>query len=65
MEKIQQEKNQKQKNFYNFDIVYSSNYVRAISTAKYFTNDKVNIDESFGERKFGISNQEELPANFG
>ena len=49
----------------HFDIVYSSNYVRAISTAKYFTNDKVNIDESFGERKFGINNWEELPANFG
>lgn len=48
-----------------FDIVYSSNYVRAISTAKYFTNDKVNIDEGFGERKFGISNWEELPINFG
>ncbi|MBQ9072799.1 MAG: hypothetical protein IJY25_06545 [Bacilli bacterium] len=32
--------------FLHFDIVYSSNYVRAISTAKYFTNNKVNIDES-------------------
>ena len=42
----------------HFDVVYSSNYVRAISTAKYFTNDKVNIDESFGERKFGINNWE-------
>ena len=30
----------------HFDVVYSSNYVRAISTAKYFTNDKINIDES-------------------
>jgi len=49
----------------HFDVVYSSNYVRAISTAKYFTNDKVNIDESFGERKFGINNWEELPTNFG
>jgi len=51
--------------FLKFDVVYSSNYVRAISTAKYFTNDKVNIDESFGERKFGINKWEELPVNFG
>lgn len=34
--------------FSNFDIVFSSNYVRAISTAKYFTKDKINIDEAFG-----------------
>lgn len=54
-----------QEEFTKFDVVYSSNYVRAISTAKYFTNDKVNIDESFGERKFGINNWEELPTNFG
>ena len=40
----------------NFDIVFSSNYVRAIGTAKYFTTDKINIDERFGERKFGINN---------
>ena len=31
----------------NFDIVISSNYVRAISTAKYFTKDKLFIDENF------------------
>ena len=30
--------------FKNINVVWSSNYVRAISTAKYFTNDKVNID---------------------
>lgn len=51
--------------FSHFDDVYPSNYVRAISTAKYFTKDKVNIDESFGERKFGINNWEELPNDFG
>ena len=50
-EKIAKEKS-KIEEFLHFDIVYSSSYVRAISTAKYFTNDKVNIDESFGERKF-------------
>ena len=33
----------------NFDIVYSSNYVRAISTAKYFTKDKINIDDHLGK----------------
>lgn len=49
----------------NFDQVYSSNYVRAISTAKYFTNDIINIDESFGERKFGVNDFDELPSDFG
>ena len=49
----------------NFDIVYSSNYVRAISTAKYFTNDQIYIDENFGERKFGINDWSELPKDFG
>ena len=44
------------KEFSNFDIVISSNYVRAISMSKYFTKDKLLIDESFGERKFGINN---------
>ena len=48
----------------NFDIVFSSNYVRAIGTAKYFTTDKINIDERFGERKFGINNWDELPNDF-
>lgn len=49
----------------NFDIVISSNYVRAISTAKYFTKNELFIDENFGERKFGINNWEELPEDFG
>lgn len=63
------EKNAKKKSMHkdlqNFDIVISSNYVRAISTAKYFTKDKINIIESFGERKFGIDKWEDLPENFG
>lgn len=63
-EMIAREKSLKE-DFSNFDIVFSSNYARAISTAKYFTKDKINIDEAFGERKFGINNWEELPANFG
>ncbi len=49
----------------NFDIVFSSNYVRAIATAKYFSKDKINIVESFGERKFGIDKWEDMPENFG
>ena len=49
----------------NFDVVISSNYVRALSTAKYFTKDKVIIDENFGERKFGINSWEKLPKDFG
>ena len=49
----------------NFDMVISSNYVRTISTAKYFTKDKLFIDENFGERKFGINSWEELPKEFG
>ena len=49
----------------NFDMVISSNYVRAISTAKYFTKDKLFIDDNFGERKFGINNWNELPEDFG
>jgi 2,3-bisphosphoglycerate-dependent phosphoglycerate mutase len=48
----------------DFDAVFSSNYVRAISTAKYFTSDKIFIDESFGERKFGIESWNELPEDF-
>lgn len=46
-------------------MVISSNYVRAISTAKYFTKDKILIDENFGERKFGINSWDELPKDFG
>ena len=49
----------------NFDIVISSNYVRAMSTAKYFTKDKLFVDENFGERKFGINRWDELPKDFG
>lgn len=38
----------------NIDIIYSSNYIRAISTAKYIAlrnNLKINVDERLGERK--------------
>lgn len=51
----------------NVDILICSNYVRAISTAKYIAyqnNIDVNISEAFGERKFGINDWNEKPRNF-
>lgn len=63
-EKLAEEKS-KLNELRDFDHVYSSNYVRAISTAKYFTNEEIKIDESFGERRFGINSWDELPSDFG
>lgn len=54
--------------FKNLDVVWSSNYVRAMATAKYFAinNDlKVNIDDRLGERIQGINSWDELPDDFG
>ena len=51
----------------NIDILFSSNYVRAISTAKYIAKEnnlKINIIEDLGERKFGINDWNDLPENF-
>lgn len=42
--------------FNNLDVIYSSNYVRTIQTAKYFAerfNIKINIDNNLNERKYG------------
>lgn len=53
--------------FKGIDTVWSSNYVRAISTAKYiahYNNLKVNIDESFNERIFGVNSYKDLPTNY-
>ena len=53
--------------FNNIDVVISSNYVRAIATAKYIASKNdvdVNIIESFGERRFGINSWDELPEGF-
>lgn len=53
--------------FNALDVVYSSNYVRAMSTAKYFAHNnnlKVNMDERFNERIHGVDSWEELPKNF-
>ena len=41
----------------NIDVVFSSSYVRAKSTAKYIAYNNsldINIDESFNERRLGI-----------
>lgn len=49
------------------DFLISSNYVRAISTAKYIANNNnidVNIIELFGERIFGVNSWEEIPSDF-
>lgn len=62
-EKLAEKKSQ-QSELANFDVVISSNYVRAISTAKYFVNDKLFIDDNFGERRIGINNWDELPKDF-
>lgn len=65
-EKIAEEKSL-DKEFDNLDAVWSSNYVRTMSTAKYFAhrnNLKVNVSDKFGERIHGISSWDELPKDF-
>ena len=55
------------KEFNDIDIVFSSNYVRAIQTAKYLAdknNTEINVFSDLGERKFGISSWNELPEEF-
>lgn len=52
----------------NIDALYSSNYTRAIETAKYISlfnnNIDININNNLGERKFGINSWNELPNDF-
>ena len=58
----------KESELQNIDVVISSNYVRAMSTAKYISNaNNVNliVNSAFGERKFGINSWDELPSDFG
>lgn len=53
--------------FKDLDVIYSSNYARTMSTAKYFVHNnnlKVNIDERFNERIHGVDTWNELPINF-
>lgn len=47
----------KLKEMRNIDVIWSSNYVRAIATAKYIArenNIEINIDEKLNERKLRI-----------
>lgn len=65
-EQIAQNKLSK-KEFDNINILYSSNYVRTIQTAKYLSikNDiEINVISDLGERRFGIDSWNELPGNF-
>jgi len=65
-ELIAQEKLNKNE-FANIDVLFSSNYVRAIQTAKYLSaknNLEINIISDLGERKFGIDSWEQLPEKF-
>lgn len=65
-EKIAQDKFSNQE-FSNIDVLFSSNYVRAMETAKYLeekNNIKMNILSDLGERKQGISSWSELPKDF-
>lgn len=51
------EKMSKMEELHNIDAIYSSNYVRALSTAKYIAlenNTIINIDDRLGERKIGV-----------
>ena len=53
--------------FDNIKEVFSSNYVRAIGTAKYLAdknNSKVVVVPEFGERKIGIKSWDEYPSDF-
>ena len=57
----------KESELQNIDAVISSNYVRAMATAKYISNaNKLNliVNSSFGERKFGVNSWDELPSGF-
>lgn len=65
-EQLAQEKLNK-KEFDNIDVLFSSNFVRTIQTAKYLAaknNIEINIISNLGERKFGINSWDELPENF-
>ena len=51
----------------DINMVVSSNYVRAMSTAKYIAhinNIPLYIDDNFNERKFGVDNIKKIPNNY-
>ena len=65
-EQLAQEKLNK-KEFNNIDVLFSSNFVRTIQTAKYLAaknNLEINIISDLGERRFGINSWDELPESF-
>ena len=49
----------------DFDLVVSSSYVRAMATAKYFSNNnEFAVVDYFNERKHGVDSWDELPDGF-
>lgn len=51
----------------NIDVVFASNYVKSIGTAKYIAYRNkidVNIDKNFGERIYGINSVDGIMDNF-
>lgn len=53
--------------FNNLDVIWSSSFSRAISTAKYFAdrnNLLINVTDGFNERRHGIKSLNELPSDF-
>lgn len=56
-----------EKELQDMDVVYTSNCVRTLQTAKYLLdkqNLKVNIDDRFDERKTGLKENEKIPFLF-
>ncbi len=57
----------KNKELYDLNAVYSSNYTRAMATAKYIAlenNTNVKVISDFHERTMGINSWDELPLNY-
>ena len=55
------------KEFNNIDIIFSSNYVRTIQTAKYLSeknNLEINVISDLAERKHGVNSWSKLPFDF-
>ena len=58
----------KEEELQSIEVVISSNYVRAMATAKYISkanNVNLIVNSAFGERKFGVNSWDELPTDFG
>lgn len=52
----------------NIDVVFASNYVRSIGTAKYIAYKNgtlVKIDKNLGERVYGVNSINEIASGFG